>query len=159
NAALLGGMAKVQRLKAPEGWAVLAPYAAVLLDDEPIKTVQQDADIQKAVMRLLELHTARRPEVATLADRLKDLFDEVRQANPVAETLADWKAFFEAEIDRSEPITHLRNALDRAFGYKAYEDNEVKQSEVDDLATRKRTWERAVAFSGHDREVRAAFRY
>jgi hypothetical protein len=40
-----------------------------------------------------------------------------------------------------------------------YEDREVKQAEVDDLATRRRTWERAAAFAGHDREVRAAFRY
>jgi hypothetical protein len=159
NAALLNGMAKVQRLKAPEGWAVLAPYAAVLLGDESVKTVQQDADIQRAVMRLLEFHAARRPEIATLADRLKDLFEEIRQVNPVAETLADWNAYFEAEIDRSEPIPHLRNALDNAFGYKAYEENEVKQVEVDDLATRKRTWERAAAFAGHDREVRAASRY
>ncbi len=159
NAALLNGMAKVQRLKAPEGWAVLAPYAAVLLDDETIRTVQQDADIQKAVMWLLEYHTASKPEAATLADRLKDLFDEIRQANPVAETLADWKAFFDAEIDRSDPITLLRNALDRAFGYKVYQENEAKPSEVDDLATRKRTWERAAAFAQHDREVRAAVRY
>jgi hypothetical protein len=159
NAALLGGMAKVQRLRAPEGWAVLAPYAAVLLDDETVKTVQQDADIQKAVMRLLDFHTTQKPAVGALAERLKELFDEIRLANPVAETLADWKAFFESEIDRSEPIAHLRNALDRTFGYKAYEDNEVKQVEADDLATRKRTWVQAAAFAGHDREVRAASRY
>ena len=77
----------------------------------------------------------------------------------MAETLADWKAFFEVEIVRSEPIDYLRNALDSAFGYKVYEEKEVKQAEVDDLATRKRTWERADAFAGHDREVRAASRY
>ena len=57
--------------------------------------------------------------------------------------MADWQAFFNAEVDRSEPIAHLRHALDNAFGYKAYEENEAKQSEVDDLATRKRTWERS----------------
>ena len=45
NAALLNAMAKVQRLKAPEGWPVLAPYAAILLDDETLKTIQKDGDI------------------------------------------------------------------------------------------------------------------
>jgi hypothetical protein len=110
-------------------------------------------------MRLLEFHASQKAAVTSLAERLKDLFDEIRLANPVAETLADWKAFFEAEIDRSEPIAHLRHALDHAFGYKAYEENEVKQVEEDDLATRKRTWERAAAFAGHDREVKAAARY
>ena len=159
NAALLNGMAKVQRLKAPEGWAVLAPYAAVLLGDETVKTVQQDAEINGAVKKLLEFHAEQKTAVATLAGRLDDLFADIRLANPVAETMADWKAFFAAEIDRSEPIAHLRHALDNAFGYKAYEENEAKQSEVDDLATRKRTWERAAAFAGHDREVRAASRY
>ena len=159
NAALLNGMAKVQRLKAPEGWAVLAPFAAVLLGDEAVKTIQQDAEINGAVKRLLEYHAGQKSAVTSLADRLKDLFEEIRLANPVAETLADWKTFFEAEIDRSEPIAHLRHALDGAFGYKAYEDNEVKQAEVDDLATRKRTWERAAAFAGHEKEVKSAARY
>jgi hypothetical protein len=129
------------------------------LDEPAVKAVQQDAEINGAVKKLLEFHAKKKPEVATLADRLKDLFEEIRLANPAADTLADWKAFFEAEIDRSEPSAHLRNALDSAFGYKVYEENEVMQAEVDDLATRKRTWERATAFAGHDREVRAAARY
>ena len=37
NAALLNSMTKVQRLKAPEGWPVLAPYAAILLEDESLE--------------------------------------------------------------------------------------------------------------------------
>src|SRR5271157_3605331 len=45
NAALLNSMAKIQRLKAPEGWPVLAPFAAILLDDEALKTIQNDGDI------------------------------------------------------------------------------------------------------------------
>ncbi len=159
NAALLNGMTKVQRLKAPEGWAVLAPYAAVLLDDEAVRTIQQDAEITAAVKRLLSFHAEQKAAVATLAGRLDDLFADIRLANPAAETMADWKAFFAAEIDRSDPIPHLRHALDNAFGYKAYVEDESKQSEVDDLATRKRTWERASAFAGHDRDIKAASRY
>ena len=53
NAALLNSMYKIQRLKAPEGWPVLAPYAAMLLDDETLKTIQKDTEIQKAVADLL----------------------------------------------------------------------------------------------------------
>src|ERR1019366_6398004 len=41
NAALLNAMDKVQRLRAPEGWPVLAPFAAILLDDEALKTIQK----------------------------------------------------------------------------------------------------------------------
>lgn len=159
NTALLNGMAKVQRLKAPEGWAVLAPYAAVLLGDGSIRNVQQDAEINAAVKKLLEFHAGQKAPVEKLAGRLGDLFADIRQANPVAETMADWKAYFAAEIDRTEPIPHLRHALDQAFRYKVYEDNEARQSEVDDLAHRKLAWERAAAFADHDGEVRAAARY
>ena len=159
NAALLNGMAKVQRLKAPEGWTVLAPYAAVLLEDESVRNVQQDAAINAAVKKLLDVHSGQGASLASLATRLEDLFAEIRQANPVAETMADWKTFFAAEIDRTDPITHLRHALDTAFGYKVYQDNEAKQAEVDDLASRRLTWRRAEAFAGHEREIKAAARY
>ncbi len=55
NAALLNSMTKVQRLKAPEGWPVLAPYAAILLEDESLKTIQKDGDITTALDRLAEV--------------------------------------------------------------------------------------------------------
>ena len=58
NAALLNSMTKVQRLKAPEGWPVLAPYAAILLDDESLKTIQKDGDITTALDRLREVARA-----------------------------------------------------------------------------------------------------
>jgi len=44
NAALLNSKTKVQRLKAPEGWPVLAPYAAILLDDESLKSIPVGKD-------------------------------------------------------------------------------------------------------------------
>jgi len=159
NAALLGAMSHVHPLKAPEGWSVLAPYAAVLLDDQEIKSVQKDTDIQDALKRLMDYRAEKRPEVATLAGRLDDLFADIGQTSPVAGCMASWNTFFEAEIDSGEPIPHLLNALDTAFGYTAYQDNEAKQTELDDLATRKRTWERAALLAAHDREIRAAHRY
>jgi hypothetical protein len=159
NAALLNAMAKVQRLKAPEGWTVLAPYAAVLLSDETVKLVQQDAEINGAVKRLFQFHADQKTALTKLADRLGELFTDIRMANPSSETMADWKAFFAVEIQKLDPIPHLLNALDDAFGYKAYEENEAKQSEVDDLFARKRTWELSEAFLGHEKEVLAASRY
>ncbi len=159
NAALLNGMAKVQRLKAPEGWAVLAPYAAVLLDRELVKSTQQDAEITGAVRELVAFHAGQKAPVTALAGRLNDLFAEIRQVNPVADTMTDWKTFFETEIDRTDPISQLRHALDTAFRYKVYEDNEAKQSEVDDLAHRRLAWKRTEAFAGHESELRAAAKY
>ena len=159
NAALLNSMAKVQRLKAPEGWPVLAPYAAILLDDESLKTIQKDADITAALDRLNKWRDQRKPEMDALIERLDDLMSEIQQTNPVAGVLQSWKAFLSAKIDDADAISHLLNALDTSFGYTCYAQQEHKQTETDDLATRKKTWERADAFCRHEPRIRAAYRY
>ena len=159
NAALLNSMAKVQRLKAPEGWPVLAPFAAILLDDDALKTIQKDGDITTALDRLKKWRELRRPEVETLIDHLDTLKADIQQPNPVADTLGSWQKFLSAKIDDAEAISHLLNAFDTSFGYTCYAEQEAKGTELDDLATRKKTWEKAVAFCRHDQKIRAAYRY
>ena len=152
-------MTKVQRLKAPEGWPVLAPYAAILLDDESLKTIQKDGDITTALDRLRKWREQREPEVEALIERLDTLMADIQQPNPVADCLSSWKAFLSAKIDDAEAISHLLNALDTSFGYTCYAEQEAKPTELDDLATRKKTWEKAEAFCRHDQKIRAAHRY
>ncbi|MCY2995382.1 MAG: hypothetical protein NTY19_47085 [Planctomycetota bacterium] len=159
NAALLNSMTKVQRLKAPEGWPVLAPYAAILLDDESLKTIQKDGDITAALDRLKKWREQRRPDVEALIERLDTLMGDIKQANPVADILKSWGEFLSTKIDDTEAISHLLNALDTSFGYTCYAKQEAKTTELDDLATRKRTWEQADAFCRHDQKIRAAYRY
>ncbi|OWK45511.1 hypothetical protein [Fimbriiglobus ruber] len=159
NAALLNSMAKIQRLKAPDGWPVLAPFAAILLDDESLKTIQKDGDITTALDRLKKWRAQQRPEVETLIDHLDTLMADIQQPNPVADTLGSWQKFLTAKIDDAEAISHQLNAFDTAFGYTCYADQEAKGTELDDLATRKKTWEKAVAFCRHDQKIRAAHRY
>ena len=82
NAALLNSMAKIQRLKAPEGWPVLAPFAAILLDDESLKTIQKDGDITAALDRLKKWREQRKPEVEALIERLDTLMADIQQDEP-----------------------------------------------------------------------------
>jgi hypothetical protein len=159
NAALLNSMARVERLEAPAGWPVLAPYAAVLLQNDGLKALQRDTEIQKAVAALLQFRDAERPQADDLARRLDDLLADVGQPNPIAETLAAWKQFLAAPVEAAHAIPHLLNALDTAFGYRAYADNESKATEVDDLATRRQTILKAAAFLRHERDIRAAHYY
>ena len=84
---------------------------------------------------------------------------DIQQTNPVADTLSSWRAFLSAKIDDADAISHLLNALDTAFGYTCYADQEAKSTELDDLATRKKTWEKADAFCRHDQRILAAHRY
>lgn len=159
NAALLNSMTKVQRLKAPAGWPVLAPYAAILLDDESLKTIQKDGDITAALDRLRNSREQRKPDIHTLIDRLDTLMADIQQTNPVADTLNSWKAFLSSKIDDTDAISHLLNALDTSFGYTCYAEQEAKTTELDDLATRKKEWEKAESFCRHDQRVLAAYRY
>jgi hypothetical protein len=159
NAALLNSMAKVQKLKAPEGWPVLAPFAIVLLEEEALKTIHKDGEITAALDKLRRWREKSRPEVESLAERLDVLMADIRQENPVADSLASWRKFLSASIDSSDAITHLLDTFDTSFGYSCYAEQTAKQTELDDLATRKKTWEKAEAFCRHEQKIRAAHRY
>ncbi len=159
NAVLLNSMTKIQRLKAPEGWPVLAPYAAILLDDESLKTIQKDGEIAAALDRVRKWRELKKPEIEALVERLDTLMADIQQSNPVADSLNSWKAFFSAKIDDPEEISHLLNAMDTTFGYSCYAQQESKTTELDDLASRKKDWEKAEAFCRHDQKIRAAYRY
>ena len=101
----------------------------------------------------------RKPEVDALIERLDAFMGDIGQPNPVADCLSSWKSFLSAKIDDTEAISHLLNALDTSFGYTCYAQQEAKATELDDLATRKKTRERADAFCRHDQKIRAAHRY
>jgi uncharacterized membrane protein len=159
NAALLNSMTKIQRLKAPEGWPVLAPFAAILLEDESLKTIQKDSDITSALDRLKKWREKCRPEVEALIERLDTLMADIQQDNHVADSLASWSKFLSTRIDDSDAISHLLNAFDTSFAYTCYADQEAKSTDLDDLAIRKASWEKAEAFCRHEQKIRAAHRY
>jgi hypothetical protein len=90
--------------------------------------------------------------VEVLADRFESELDLYHKR--LAKFLRDPKYF-----DDTEAISHLLNALDTSFGYTCYARQESKTTELDDLATRKKTKEKADAFCRHDQKIRAAHRY
>jgi hypothetical protein len=159
SAVLLNSMVKIHRLKAPEGWPVLAPFAAILLEDESLKTIHKDGDITTALDKLRKWREQRKPEVEALIERLDSLMADIQQVNPVADSLALWLKLLSTKIDDTDAISHLLNAFDMSFGYTCYADQEAKTTELDDLATRKKTWQKADAFCRHDLKIRSAYRY
>lgn len=158
--AVLDAIDQVQLLKPPEGWETLAPFAAILLGDESLKEARQEADINDGVRRLLEAKKDRLPEIQELRSGLEDLFAEIKQPNPFAERLAAWEAFLAGPIgDPTDPLPFLRNALDKAFGYKVYESSQVSPADVDDFASRLAEIHQARAFYKHQQRIRAVARY
>jgi hypothetical protein len=159
KAAVLDAFYQVQRLKPPEGWEVLAPFAAVILGDQNLLTVHEDADIQDAIQRLVAFKDEQLKPIQNLQAGMADLFDEIQQPNPLAERLPAWEKFLNAQVDTADPIPYLRNALEKAFGYQVYQDDQVEQEDVDDLATRKAEIEQARSLLQYSERIRAAYRY
>jgi hypothetical protein len=155
----LDSLDQVQRLKPPEGWELLAPFAAILLEDEALAQTRQDADIQDGVRRLLEFKAAQLAPVQTLRAGLTALFAELGQPDPWAEPLAAWEKFLAAPVAGTEQIMLLLHALDEAFGYRVYGEETVRPSEVDDLAARRQAVRQAEIVHGYRERLRAAARY
>jgi len=157
--AVLDAFDQVQRVKPPEGWEILAPFAAVLLEDASLRTARQDVEIQAGVQRLLDFRESGLAPFRSQRSGLAELFQEIERANPLEERLAAWEAFLASPVDTSNPLPFLRDALDQAFGYHAYRDDVVRQDEVDDLAVRCAEVRQVDRFFRHGDRVRAAARY
>jgi hypothetical protein len=149
--AVLEAFDQIQRLKPPEGWEVLAPFAAVLLVDDSLRTARQEADIQAGIQRLLKFKEERLEPFKLLRTGMVKLLQEIAfVTGPVSnsgepllatghqdllERLEAWERFL-ASPRGSDPIAYSLNALDQAFGYRAYAEERTYPEEVDDLAVR-----------------------
>ena len=133
--AILDAFDQVWRLKPPEGWDTLRPFAAVLLKDENIKKAQDDAVIQGAIQRLLSEWPQMQIQAKTLRQDVKDLMAELEIENPFDGILAKWEAFTNVDLNATDAITQIRHALEIEFGYDILESDQIKPKDVDDFAS------------------------
>ncbi|MEJ5197882.1 MAG: hypothetical protein WHX53_03065, partial [Anaerolineae bacterium] len=159
RAAVLDAFDRVQRLKPPEGWELLAPYAAVILDDPTVRDAGQDAEIQTSLSRLLRHRQDMLPRLRELNAGLDVLFEDIGRPNPLRERLNAWEAFLAAPVPASDPLPHLLAALDAAFGYRVHAEQSVQQEELDDLTARCAEVKQAELLHRHRDRLRAAARY
>ena len=157
--AVLDAFDQVQRLKPPEGWEVLAPFAAILLQDEAVKAVREDAEIQKTVQKLLDYKKDAYEAFRKFRHGLVDLFAEWERPFAAAERLAGWERFLASPVEVSDPIAFLRSGLEKAFGYPIYHEEIVRADDLDDLATRWLEVEQAQHFYSYKERLRASMRY
>ena len=157
--AVLDAMNQVQRVKPPEGWQLLAPFAAALLDDPALKELQDEGDIQEAVQRVIDHKAKQLPGFRTLSAGLSDLFGHVGQPNPREDALTAWEKFLASPDDRSDPISYLLHGLDKAFDYRVYAEGVVRQDDVDDFQARQDEIALAETFYQYRDRLLAAVRY
>lgn len=156
---VLQAMRDISLMEAPEGWEVLRPSAALLLDDPRVEEAKRDAEIQDAIRRVVETLKTWRQPVADLERDLGDIFTALDQPNPIGDRVAAWRGFVETEVDPASPAPLVLDAMDRNFGYRAYADMQYRQADRDDLASRKREIESAHEFVKRKRDLRAAAEY
>ena len=164
---VLDGFETVQRLKPPEGWEVLAPFAAVLLKDDSLRTINDESDIHQAIQRLLEYKTLELVGFTKTHNNMSELINDIEADLPGATTtlqpmqtrLEAWEKFLKAQIDLVDPIPFFRSALSQSFGYPIFHENEVRQEDVDDLAGRRVETEQVKNFLALREDFRTALRY
>ena len=135
---------------------------AILLEDDSAQgRSRKDSDIASALDLAAKVASAEASlKSIRSSNGLDTLMADIQKTSPVVdEVRPPWKTFLSAKIDDTEAISHLLNALDTSFRYTCYAQQEAKTTELDDLATRKKTWEKAEAFCRHDQRIRAAYRY
>ena len=158
--AVLDAFERVQLVAAPEGWELLAPYAAVLLDDPSVTAISDEADIQGVIQRLLRQRDTERASLRSLTAELAPIFAELGyDAAEFSARLAQWQRYLDAHVDVADAITGLRIALDRAFDYEVYAGDRVAPDEVDDLKLRRDELRQLEQFARHGSQLRAIARY
>lgn len=157
--AVLDAFAQIQRIKPPEGWETLAPFAARILQDPAVENIHEDAEIQAAVQRLINHNNESLKGVQLIQKGWADLFSELGQTNPFAASLAAWEKFFKAPIDPVDSIAYLRNAVEKAFGYPIYSEDEIRPEDLDDFSSRRAELERAERLHPYRERIRAAHYY
>ncbi|MBI9046675.1 MAG: hypothetical protein JEZ06_19445, partial [Anaerolineaceae bacterium] len=120
NTALLKGMKAVEILQPPEGWEIIAPFAAILLDDEQMKTYQEEAQIKEGVRTILGKLQELNQQLPTRFEDIATLYTDINIENDFSDAIEKWSKFIELKIQSDTAIESIRHALEKGFGYQVY---------------------------------------
>ncbi len=159
NRKVLAGMKTILPMTPPEGWRILAPFAAVLLDDPGVKDLRLSADVQTAVERMREALQTQGLKAGRTTVELEDIFTAAGMKNPLAEETALWQALAAAPVSGDHPAENLLRLLDKTFGYHVANVKTALHQDLADFARRKTALASAETFAGVRRDILAAVRY
>jgi hypothetical protein len=136
NTALLDGMDSVEILQPPEGWEIIAPFAAILLEDDQVKHYQEEAQIKEGISRFLEKIQKLPEEFTFKFNAIETLFKDLNRDNTYLDTIKQWKLFLDQKIRTENAIETIRYALEQAFRYQLYSQENYQPEDVDDFASK-----------------------
>jgi len=158
SAKILDACTEVQKMEKPENWEVLRPYAEKILA-QVIPSTHDDALNSGYRTSLQEQFIKQKEATERLSAKSKGLFETLKRPNPYVNELAQVTALFANDISSGNDIQLALYALKQAFGYKAFDDNQANQAEVDDLANRLKNYHDLQRFMEYDTELRAIQSY
>ena len=114
---ILDSISRVQRLRPPQGWEVLAPFAALLMEDESLRDYTDDESARRGLRAAMDFMNAQRENTTVLVEDVKAVFSVIGVEDSWLSDLERWNKFYQARIDPRDEMAYLRQALHDAFGY------------------------------------------
>ena len=158
NSKILDAITFVQKMAKPEHWEILRPYAEKLLN-KPLQPNDIDSNISIHRGELVALFAKEREESSRLLSRTAVLLDALRVDNPYQQELDQMSKLFAADLSTGNDIDKILHALQEAFDYKAFEEEKVTPSELDDLASHIKNYENVRTFLSYETELRTLKSY
>lgn len=158
SAKVLDSLTEVYKVKRPESWEALRPYAEKLLISS-IPSTHDEAKISSYRTALLEVFKREGEAAARLEVRASSLFQTLGVPNPYENEIQQIARLFSHEITSGNDINLILYALKDALGYEAFDTNKAKQEEIDDLGNRLKNYRDLSAFMQNEVEIIAADAY
>lgn len=155
---VLEGFTEIQKMEKPENWEVLRPYAEKILA-VTIPSTHDDAVVSGYRAKLREEFGKQKDISERLAIKSKSLFETLKRPNPYQNELQQITTLYANDISTGDDIQLTLYALKQALGYKAFDDNQSSQAEVDDLANRLKNYQDLQKFMEYETELRAIQSY
>ena len=155
---VLDSMEKVQKVAKPENWDILRPYAERLLS-ATLEETPDDALISQYRQQLRQHFAEEREEASRIKRLAQDLFNMLELSNPYQEEVMQAEALYQTEIESGNDINLILYALKEVFTYRAFDESQVFEEEVADLALRMNRYRHIKTFLRYEREIQTAYAY
>ncbi len=157
---ILDSFLEIQKMSKPEGWEVLVPFAEKLLD-EKIPVTSDDSEISKYRKKLRDLFVKEKEKGEELKIKGKSLFEILSVTNPYETEFTQMTGLFTStEMKETyNDINKILYSLKEIFGYKAFDRNNVDQSEIDDFTCRLKNYRDIKRFINSDMKLRTLKAY
>ena len=152
SAKILDCLDYVQKMVRSENWEILRPYAEAILGEEirPTQDESYNAQIRESLRKAFQKQGERTTRIVR---RTVELFKILNIVNPYENLLSRLAKLFATEIEGTNDVDLILQALENAMDYTAFSQSRVSQTEVDDLKSKLQCLSMVERFLEFEREL------